>query len=615
MSFITTTPSRGGLRLRARGTLLALLGLFGISGLASAADTFFIRSDGGDAAQCTGKADAAYPGSGSGQACAWKHPFIAFPPAGTPRIAGGDTVKIASGSYMMGLGAPGAAICNQAWSWDCYMSAVPSGPSATQPTRIIGTGEAPELWGTERASLVLNLKGSSNVVVENLEITDHESCIDQHCHGGVCEGEVLRCNRSQAPWGKWAGTGISARDSANVTLRDVNVHGMANRGVLAGRLTDWTTERLTIRANGWAGWDGDLNEESGNSGQIIFRELELAWNGCAERYPGGEIAGCWAQTAGGYGDGLGTGATGGHWVIEDSLIHHNTSDGLDLLYMRDGGSVTIRRTWAEGNAGNQLKTKGEVLIENSVAVGNCSYFTGHGNMFDGDHCRALGNVVSVGLHNGNHAELINNTITGEGDCLVLSGGGDASASLTFTNNVLLGKTDWRQDWENACGHYADGSSARVTWSGNNVFAVKNNHCPAGSQCTDPQLVDANMASFDPTPADGSPLVDTAIAVGPDHDYFGHARPAGGAPDIGAVERGAAAAGGEPTDPTDPTDPTEPTDPTDPTDPIVPTDPVEPTDPNEPTDPTVPTDPVAPQEPTPAPGGEQGAAVFANGFDD
>src|SRR5690606_42158383 len=62
-------------------------------------------------------------------------------------------------------------------------------------------------------------------------------------------------------------------------------------------------------------------------------------------------------------------------------------------------------------------------------------------------------------------------------------------------------------------------------------------------------------SFDPTPADGSPLVDNGMAVGPDHDYFGLPRPAGGAPDIGAVERGGTAGGGDPTDPVDP--PTDP----------------------------------------------------------
>jgi len=175
----TARPRRRAGLLRA----LVALALLGLAGTASAA-TWYIRSDGGDAAQCTGTTDAAYPGSGSGQACAWQHPFIAFPPGGTARIAGGDTVVIRSGSYMMGLGAPGATptVCHQSWSWDCYMSAVPSGPSQDQPTRILGQGDPiPELWGTERASLVLNLHGSSNVVVVRLECTYHEDCNATHC--------------------------------------------------------------------------------------------------------------------------------------------------------------------------------------------------------------------------------------------------------------------------------------------------------------------------------------------------------------------------------------------------------------------------------------------------
>ena len=39
-----------------------------------------------------GTTDAAYPGSGTSQACAWNHPFQAFPPEGVPRIA--TTLKL-----------------------------------------------------------------------------------------------------------------------------------------------------------------------------------------------------------------------------------------------------------------------------------------------------------------------------------------------------------------------------------------------------------------------------------------------------------------------------------------------------------------------------------------
>jgi hypothetical protein len=213
--------------------------------------------------------------------------------------------------------------------------------------------------------------------------------------------------------------------------------------------------------------------------------------------------------------------------------------------MKEGGRVTIRRTWAEGNAGNQLKTKGDSLIENSVVIGNCSYFTGYANMAPGDHCRALGNTLSIGLHPASIATVRHNTITGEGDCLVLSGGGGSAARLELTGNAMLGQVDWRQNWEQTCGHYSDGGLETVAWTRNLVHAVKNGNCPAGSLCLAPLLANATLAGFDPAPLAGSPLIDGATAaLAPGDDLRRNLRPAGAGPDIGAVEVGGAA-GAEP----------------------------------------------------------------------
>src|SRR5579864_3749198 len=100
-------------RLSIARSLVALAAVLAAP-FATAATTYYIRTDGGSFTQCTGKVDAPYPGSGSNQACAWHHPFDALPPntditPPTPaRIAGGDTVIIEPGSYEMGLNAPGA---------------------------------------------------------------------------------------------------------------------------------------------------------------------------------------------------------------------------------------------------------------------------------------------------------------------------------------------------------------------------------------------------------------------------------------------------------------------------------------------------------------------------
>ncbi len=102
--------------------------------------TYYVREDGGSAAECTGLRNAPYPGSGTDQPCAWDHPFRALPPDSAARIAGGDTLIIGEGSYMMGYGAPGAENCENEGSYDCLMSPLPSGPDASQPTRVLGEG-------------------------------------------------------------------------------------------------------------------------------------------------------------------------------------------------------------------------------------------------------------------------------------------------------------------------------------------------------------------------------------------------------------------------------------------------------------------------------------------
>jgi hypothetical protein len=42
-----------------------------------------------------------------------------------------------------------------------------------------------------------------------------------------------------------------------VLLRDLDIHGLANTGIQAGRLTDWTVENVRLAGNGLAGWNGD----------------------------------------------------------------------------------------------------------------------------------------------------------------------------------------------------------------------------------------------------------------------------------------------------------------------------------------------------------------------
>ncbi len=512
-------------------------------------DIYYVRPDGGSAAECTGLANAPYLGSGVDQPCAWNHPFQALPPDGTPRIAGGDTLLIAAGSYVMGYGAPGDDNCDAIGAFGCFMPPIPSGPDAAHPTRILGAGwdancpSPPELWGTERADLILNLAASSNVEIACLEITDHSDCVESH------SGE-LECERDTSPYGPWAVIGLEARDSANVQLRHLNIHGLAAGGVHAGRLTDWTVEHVRIAGNGWVGWDGDIEGDDSNAGTLTFRHWTVEWNGCGETYPGEQPTGCWAQTAGGYGDGVGTGATGGNWIIEDSAFLHNTSDGLDLLYHELGGSVSLNRIHAEGNAGNQVKITGAAAITNSVLVGNCAFFESKPFTHNVDPCRALGNTLEVVYAGGERVSIVNTTFYGQGDGLV--GGGPregytctGAETLVGWNNIFLGDTDFFDPGDVTFLFYQE-SCADLAFEGDYSLAynVKNNESPwvnppypgAHNLLQDPLLAGPFSGNaYGMIPSANSPAIDAGNnAACAATDIRGTPRPLDGDGDASAV---------------------------------------------------------------------------------
>jgi hypothetical protein len=523
----------------------------------SAGTTFHVRTDGGDAAQCTGKVNAGYPGSGTAQPCAWISPMVALPSGGTPRIAGGDTLVIHAGQYKVGYGAPaGAENCNENWPYECVMASIPSGPDASHPTRVVGEladvgcASKPQLWGTQRVSHVLGLQGSHHVQVACLELTDHSACAAGHPEA------ALQCQRStpypktdsRYPFGDWADTGLYAADASDVQLTDLDIHGLARDGIQAGRLNNWRLTRVRIAANGLAGWDGDLGDStrgSSNSGSIKMSFVTVEWNGCVETYGTSPLAptGCFGQSASGYGDGLGTAKTGGHWVIEDSVFKHNVSDGLDLLYMDGTGTVTLNRVWSEGNAGNQIKVSGTASVSNSVVVGQCDFFKGQAFVTQApggvDHCRAAGDAVAVGAVNPlDVIKLANNTITGNGNVSVLAAG-PAGSKLLMTNNVLIGKPSY---FSGTLADVYTETAITIVDSHNLKQTLRNAKCTPAMACLDVAsagLVNDSFAAFDPHLLSTSPARDSgtgATGLGvPVADFFGTARPQGTSVDRGAVE--------------------------------------------------------------------------------
>ncbi len=526
----------------------------------TAGSIYYVRTDGGSAEQCTGRTDAAYPGAGLDQPCSWNHPFQALPPGGSPRILGGDTLIIASGPYMLGYGAAGAENCDYEGSFDCSMPAIPSGADADHPTRILGAGwdsgcnTPPELWGSGRPFQLINLTDSSNVELACLEITDHSSCIEDHLF--TTGGSPYTCQRDDPPYGDWAAVGLYAEDSANVQIKDINIHGMANTGILAGRLTDWTVENVRLVGNGLAGWNFDLvgdGTNSENHGTLTFRHWSVEWNGCGETYPSQEHIACWGQEAGGYGDGAGFGGTtSGHYIIEDSSFQNNSSDGLDMLYVRLPGSlIEIRRTISANNDGNQIKTSGDVIIENSIIVGNCGYFHDMPSWNNDDDCRAGGDTLAIFLNPHGQAKVLNSTISGNGNCLLITGCAldqtcTGDETLTIVNDLFQGQKVFWSPSDDTCFAWYDDESALplpanpidVTYSLINGVRFGNvNPCSSQTNLCDlsPGLASSDLGAFDAHLTDSSLAINAGTLEGTPIDDFDR-KPRDDRPDIGAYEK-------------------------------------------------------------------------------
>lgn len=497
-----------------------------LAGVATDGLTYYVRPDGGSRDQCTGLVNAPYPGNGTARPCAWDHPFRALPPGESPYLAGGDTLILSAGSYQMGVGAPGAEQCDESGSFDCHMPPIPSGPDPDHRTRILGQGwdggchHPVELWGSGRPWFIVNLTDSSNVELACLEITDHSGCVEFHSGG-------LACNRDDPPYGDWASTGLYAEDSAKVLLRDLNIHGLASAGIHAGRLTDWTVSRVRLAGNGWVGWDGDLWDEGGdaNTGTLTFSHWTVEWNGCGESYPQERPVGCWGQTAGGYGDGVGVGMTGGDWIIEDSSFLHNTSDGLDLLYHTLGGDIILNRVRAEGNAGNQIKVTGQTRITNGLLVGNCAFFEGAPFTYEVDHCRALGSTLVTVFTGGEQVMLLHSSLYGQGDGLIGAGPHDGftcngQEAVVARNSIFLGDQDYFDPSDRTFLFYQeDCGSLRLDSDHNVIHEAKNITCGLDDihtlsgdfdRCEDPLLIGPLSGErYGMMPVSESPAIDSA----------------------------------------------------------------------------------------------------------
>lgn len=435
-----------------------------------AATTWYVRTDGGDRSQCTGRANAAYPGTGKNLNCAFRHPYFLFVPDRSygekPSwlVAGGDTVIIANGSYRMGYKGPQP---HDSWQFcpgdpfGCHMPPLPGG-TPEHHTRLLGEEykecrHKPVLLGGYGVDRVLDLSNSAFVDVQCLEITDHSSC--------ARIGNFNNC-RSNFPLDDYASNGIvSSRNTHDVALTDLDIHGLSANGIRGPAGNAITATRVRIAGNSASGWNFDDGSGTPSSGKISFSYVTVEWNGCSEEYPFTHrlpYNNCSDDNSAGYGDGLGTAsvtaAEGWYWKIDHSTFRYNTQDGLDLLHVSDPNStVEITNSTFYGNMGNQVKLGAlrTATFRNNVVIGNCRYLSlPHPDLPAGynahlsDFCRAGGNAFLKQMRDGENDAIQNNSLAGMNGAAVYfdqcgnGAAGCSNAAVQFDNNLIVGFPDY-----------------------------------------------------------------------------------------------------------------------------------------------------------------------------
>jgi hypothetical protein len=459
---------------------------------------YFIHPEGGDIEHCNGLSTQPYSQNIEDQACALKHIFeLLGPEQNTVNINGGDIITLLNNSdgsqaeYRMGHHDDyTSGNCSTSWAYGCNLPSLPAG-TADKPTIIRGEGWSngcvipPQLWGSNRAARIFSLINTQNVELSCLEITDHSSCVG--AHGFPDESKI--CDRSTPYTKLFADTGIYMEDSSDITLTDVTVKGLST-GISAGRVSDITLLRTHLFANSSAGWNGDIyGDDDSVSGTILFKNSAITFSGCGLVYnPGasdhGEPHACARQDIGGYGDGIGTGETGGTWIFDNSQILYNNSDGIDLLYHHGEGDIIVKNSRIEGNGGNQVKVTGNTQLINNVIISNCGWNSRQAASLgaEGTNCRAGGAALSISwAHPDDKAVLLNNTVISEGDCIMGTGDrteiGAQNQGLYIVNNIFYGLTDYRQEWENSCLLYRSATHPYKQIHNNVIHQVKGYESP------------------------------------------------------------------------------------------------------------------------------------------
>jgi len=424
--------------------------------------TWYVRPDGGtpytnatdtSVGQCNGLANAAYPGSGVNQPCAFGDFEDLYFDQVTGKqqwvISGGDTVIVypkTSGYNTAIKTSSTPSNCDGDFEY-CDVPTIPSGTTA-QPTRILGSnyascagshGPNPAmttlLLGYGREAMRTDI--SQNIDVECFEIADGSST-------------------TGFEYGVW-----QSSFTANATFKNIFIHNATSAGVFGASGAGMTWDHLHVRAAKLAGFDMD-DAPYGISnisvaGGLTLTNSNIEFTGCREIY--GSTAeypftanGCTDQNSGGYGDGMGTASMTGTWYYDNDIFRYNFQDGLDNLHS-GAQSETVINSQAYGNDGQQFKF-GDVdtgVFQNNFAMGNCNRIM---QPFGGVTianpgvvpCRAGGGAALFEWSGTGSYVFQNNTFIGVGNPVLMyecetTWASCSTAKTTLENNIFAGYTD------------------------------------------------------------------------------------------------------------------------------------------------------------------------------
>ncbi len=354
--------------------------------------TWYIRPDGGTPytststqGQCDGLHDAAYPGSGVNQACAFKNFYDLYADENTYQqlkwvISGGDTVNVRQNpnGYLIGQPDPTKDFVNcHGDGGDCYMPTIPSG-TAARHTRILGENYAncqsdsakTKLVATSYDTAMFSVRDSQFVDVACFEMTDHAqgavSTFNNNCQSGLC-GQ--------------SGIFISALTNF-VNFTDLFIHGLGKEGVTGSSGgSDLILNRIHFRGMPYTGINMDdipygINNLSVAGGFQLLNSLTEG-TGCVEEYPivhNYPYVECRDQGIGNGGspDGIGTASAAGDWTFDNDVWRYNWQDGLDLLHS-GLNSLTVTNSQSYTNNGQTYKIGSgrTIIFRNNIGFDNC----------------------------------------------------------------------------------------------------------------------------------------------------------------------------------------------------------------------------------------------------